>query len=165
MATPYATCPDDQRTALQRAVTNAAADWAEKAISEWPEAKVKRYYDNLREGRATLELQLPLEDPGFAVVLTPYGCREAHDHHDVHPDDDSQMGAYVYCKSHVGPHVTGWCTVFNNNKIPLEAQTQEEAFEEVKKMGLPIHGRCRVCYKFIANEHPWAKECPEHEDE
>jgi hypothetical protein len=75
---------------------------------------------------------------------------------------DVAIGDWVYCKSHVSAHSTGWCSVGVDQKIALRAQTREEAFEEVKKLGLPIYGHCDVCYKFIANEHRYRLTCPEH---
>lgn len=82
MATPYATCPDDQRLALKRALVNAVADWSESAIDDWSDKKVSAHYGALKQGTAYLNLNLPLEDPGFSVVHSEYGCREAHSHHD-----------------------------------------------------------------------------------
>jgi hypothetical protein len=89
-------------------------------------------------------------------------------------EPDYTLGDFVYCRSHVAPHLSGWCTVSVVDKIGLEATTPEEAFEEVKAMGLPIYNHCDICYKFIANE-PWMREClpsgkvrltcPEHDDE
>jgi hypothetical protein len=88
-------------------------------------------------------------------------------------EPDYTMGDFVYCRSHVSPHETGWCTVGTDNKIGLRAATASDAFEEVKAMGLPIYNHCNICYKFIANE-PWMRQpkpggvrltCPEHDDE
>lgn len=64
---------------------------------------------------------------------------------------DEHLGLYVYCQQHVGPHVTGWCTVNANQKISLKATTFKEAFKEVKSMKLPIYGHCDTCYEWIAN--------------
>ena len=81
---------------------------------------------------------------------------------------DVALGAYVYCKSHVGPHSTGWCGVGLDNKMPLDADSPEAAFQECKRLGLPVHNHCPICYRFIGNE-PWyrnyeRKSCPEHEE-
>lgn len=51
---------------------------------------------------------------------------------------DEHMGRFVYCKQHVGPHSTGWCTVSASDKIPLQAETLGEAYAEVEAMGLKI---------------------------
>lgn len=53
---------------------------------------------------------------------------------------DEHMGRFVYCKQHVGPHSTGWCTVSASDKIPLQADNREEAYAEAKAMGLDIYG-------------------------
>lgn len=50
------------------------------------------------------------------------------------------MGAWVYCKSHVRAHVTGWCTVDPSRKVALKATTREEAYAEVRASGWPIWG-------------------------
>ena len=54
---------------------------------------------------------------------------------------DEHMGKFVYCKSHVGPHSTGWCTVGPGNKIALKAQSRDDAYAEVRSMNLPIFGK------------------------
>lgn len=84
---------------------------------------------------------------------------------------DAELGAWVYCKSHVGPHETGWCSVDVKNKIALDLPamaSRKDANELVWSMGLPVHGYCDVCHKWVANE-PWLyvngrKTCPEHDD-
>jgi hypothetical protein len=53
---------------------------------------------------------------------------------------DSHLGAWVYCKQHLRPHSTGWCTVHADEKIPLDAKTREEAYEETIARGLHIFG-------------------------
>jgi hypothetical protein len=50
------------------------------------------------------------------------------------------MGSWVYCKSHVRAHVTGWCTVDPSRKVALKATTREEAYAEVRANGWPIYG-------------------------
>jgi hypothetical protein len=45
---------------------------------------------------------------------------------------DEHLGAFVYCRQHVGPHSTGWCTVSADDKIPLNAKNIEEAYAECK---------------------------------
>lgn len=49
---------------------------------------------------------------------------------------DEGMGAWVYCKQHVRPHETGWCTVDVRDKVALKALTAEEALAEVEARGL-----------------------------
>lgn len=49
--------------------------------------------------------------------------------------EDVLFGKYVYCTQHLRVHSTGWCTVFNNNKFPLDAQTFEEAIQEAMTKG------------------------------
>jgi hypothetical protein len=83
---------------------------------------------------------------------------------------DAAMGAWVYCKSHVGPHLTGWCAVGVDRKVALdlpETATRQQANEVVWAMGLSIYGYCDVCHKWVANE-PWLHlggrtNCPEHD--
>lgn len=45
---------------------------------------------------------------------------------------------WVYCRSHVRPHRTGWCTVHPDDKVLLEATTAEEARKECERKGLKI---------------------------
>jgi hypothetical protein len=54
--------------------------------------------------------------------------------------EDEQMGLWVYCKEHVGPHSTGWCSVSTDDKIALKAKDRDEAVAECRAMNLPIHG-------------------------
>lgn len=58
------------------------------------------------------------------------------------PAGDEHMGLWVYCKQHCRPHSTGWCTVSPEDKVPLKAQTQAEAYIEAKEMG---HRYCMDC--------------------
>jgi hypothetical protein len=76
---------------------------------------------------------------------------------------DVELGAYVYCSQHVAPHATGWCSVGLHDKTPLKATTAQDAFAEVKALGLPIHGHCDVCYEYIANTRPYKLTCEEHD--
>lgn len=79
---------------------------------------------------------------------------------------DIKLGAWVYCRSHVGPHSTGWCSVDVGNKIALHAQTAQEATAEVRKHWWPIHGYCAVCYRYIINEVPSDQTvCSHHTEE
>lgn len=84
---------------------------------------------------------------------------------------DVALGAFVYCKSHVAPHETGWCSVDVRNKIALKATTHQEAVAEVDAMGLPRHNHCDICKRFVANEDwyrhafgPRRRTCPEHDE-
>jgi hypothetical protein len=45
---------------------------------------------------------------------------------------------WVYCNQHLNPHMTGWCTVDNRNKILLEAKTAEAAGAECKAKGYTL---------------------------
>lgn len=45
---------------------------------------------------------------------------------------------YVYCKQHLNPHKTGWCTVSVDEKIKLNAKDLKEAFDECKKLGYEL---------------------------
>ena len=58
----------------------------------------------------------------------------------IEPDDSKEFGpdAWVYCKSHVRPHSTGWCTVPSTEKIKLEAKTRKGAHEECRARGLRV---------------------------
>lgn len=55
-------------------------------------------------------------------------------------EDEKKFGAdaWVYCRSHVGPHSTGWCTVPVSDKVKLEAKTRQEALDECKQKGLRV---------------------------
>jgi len=44
---------------------------------------------------------------------------------------------WIYCSEHMGPHITGWCTVSARSKRPLEAQNGESAYEECNLRGYP----------------------------
>ena len=47
-------------------------------------------------------------------------------------EDEVEFGpdAWVYCKSHMRPHETGWCTVHVQGKILLDAKNLTEADQE-----------------------------------
>ena len=49
-------------------------------------------------------------------------------------------GRYVYCKSHLRPHTTGWCTVNPEDKILLDATDRDGAYSEVRAKGWKIYG-------------------------
>jgi|SRR5579859_3991426 len=52
---------------------------------------------------------------------------------------DSAMGDFVYCKSHVNFHRTGWCTVHVEDKIALKAKTENEAYNECRNLGVRLY--------------------------
>lgn len=54
--------------------------------------------------------------------------------------DDRHLGKFVYCKQHVRPHSTGWCTVGAYDKVPLTAETEVDAIAECRERGLKIYG-------------------------
>lgn len=57
------------------------------------------------------------------------------------PTEDEKLFGYnkiVYCGQHLRPHFTGWCSVGNDQKIPLKAMTHEEAYAECKDKGLNV---------------------------
>lgn len=59
------------------------------------------------------------------------------------PTQDAQKfgeGRWVYCRSHVTVHSTGWCTVSANRKVLLKASDRESALAEARANGFPIHG-------------------------
>jgi hypothetical protein len=74
------------------------------------------------------------------------GCsRETHPNEECdrfrNPPEDSQMLAtWVYCKQHVRPHTTGWCTVGVRDKVALAAKNRESAYAEARALGYAIHG-------------------------
>lgn len=55
-------------------------------------------------------------------------------------EDEHFFGSstWVYCKSHVNPHTTGWCTVHSDQKIKLDAVTHKEAVDECRQKGYPL---------------------------
>lgn len=62
--------------------------------------------------------------------------------------DDTAFGVdYVYCMSHLRAHSTGWCGVPNRDKIPLKAETLDEANVEVKDHGWPVFDGSRTSYE------------------
>jgi hypothetical protein len=52
---------------------------------------------------------------------------------------DVELGEWVYCKSHLRPHTTGWCGVPIRSKVPLKATNQDVAIREVRGMA-DVHG-------------------------
>lgn len=47
--------------------------------------------------------------------------------------------AWVYCKQHLNPHCTGWCTVSLEEKVLLDAKSYEEAIAECKAKGFVLY--------------------------
>lgn len=47
--------------------------------------------------------------------------------------------AWVYCGQHLRPHLTGWCTVHNLEKVKLTATTEKEAYDECVSEGLILY--------------------------
>lgn len=47
-------------------------------------------------------------------------------------------GAWVYCRQHVKPHQTGWCSVGVYDKIGLGVATAKEAYAKCEQWGLKI---------------------------
>ena len=48
-------------------------------------------------------------------------------------------GVLIYCRQHLGPHFTGWCTVPATEKVKLEARTLEQAAGECRRKGLKLY--------------------------
>jgi hypothetical protein len=46
---------------------------------------------------------------------------------------------YEYCKSHLGPHSTGWCTVDDDRRVPLKAKSLAEAMHYCIEQGWPVY--------------------------
>ena len=47
-------------------------------------------------------------------------------------------GAWVYCRQHVKPHQTGWCSIPAYDKIGLGVTTAKEAYAKCEAWGLKI---------------------------
>ncbi len=56
-------------------------------------------------------------------------------------EDEKKFGRdqWVYCGQHLRPHLTGWCTVHNDDKKALLARTLDEAYAECQTLGLKIY--------------------------
>jgi hypothetical protein len=57
------------------------------------------------------------------------------------PEDDADYfgkDAFVYCASHLRPHLTGWCTVPLTEKVRLHALNYEEANDQCRRLKLPL---------------------------
>lgn len=45
-------------------------------------------------------------------------------------------GSWIYCRQHVKPHQTGWCSVGVYDKLGLGVSTAKEAYAKCKEWGL-----------------------------
>lgn len=56
-------------------------------------------------------------------------------------EDEATFGSdvYVYCRSHLAPHKTGWCTVDPRDKIKLDAKDYASATQECQDKGLELY--------------------------
>ena len=61
---------------------------------------------------------------------------------DEQTEDEKAFGKdrWVYCKQHLRPHGTGWCTVSPRDKILLDAKDREAAYAEFRSKGWDIFG-------------------------
>lgn len=48
-------------------------------------------------------------------------------------------GVWVYCRQHVKPHETGWCSISLRDKIGLGVKTAKEAYAKCEDWGLKIY--------------------------
>jgi hypothetical protein len=46
----------------------------------------------------------------------------------------------VYCKQHLRPHSTGWCSVDNDQKVALKSIDPKGAYAECKELGFEVLG-------------------------
>lgn len=60
---------------------------------------------------------------------------------DAVTEDETAFGinVFVYCRQHLRPHITGWCTVHADQKLALEARSMDEAYAECERRGLKIY--------------------------
>ena len=49
------------------------------------------------------------------------------------------IGSWIYCKQHLRPHMTGWCSVNVDEKVRLDAKTSEGAYAECRRKGFHIY--------------------------
>lgn len=47
--------------------------------------------------------------------------------------------SWVYCRQHLRPHKTGWCSVPNFNKTKLDATTDLNAHQECIRRGFYVY--------------------------
>jgi hypothetical protein len=70
------------------------------------------------------------EDDTFAALKKPF------------TEDEKAFGRnrLVYCKQHLRPHSTGWCSVHNGEKVALDAVDPKGAYEECRRKGFKTLG-------------------------
>ena len=84
------------------------------------------------EEYATEKAELRLRLNQIAELITLPLC-------DEQPDVAAfGRGAWVYCRQHVKPHQTGWCSIPAYDKIGLGVRTAEEAYAKCEAWGLKI---------------------------
>ena len=56
-------------------------------------------------------------------------------------EDEIAFGrnTWIYCSQHMRPHMTGWCTVANQDKVKLDATGEEEAHTECVVRDLKLY--------------------------
>lgn len=56
-------------------------------------------------------------------------------------EDVKAFGAdvWIYCRQHLRPHQTGWCTVHVDQKVPLEVTSMEAAYAECRRRKFTIY--------------------------
>jgi hypothetical protein len=61
---------------------------------------------------------------------------------DNEPTDDAAFfgdKVWVYCGSHLRPHLTGWCSVGLDMKVMLSAQSETEAYRQCERLELRLY--------------------------
>ncbi len=55
-------------------------------------------------------------------------------------EDSKAFGGdrWVYCRQHMNPHTTGWCSVRLEDKVLLDATNMEDAIKECQGEGVCI---------------------------
>lgn len=58
----------------------------------------------------------------------------------MYADDEQAFGpdVWVYCRQHLRPHTTGWCTVSVDQKEALEARDYQSAHAECVRRGFKL---------------------------
>lgn len=56
-------------------------------------------------------------------------------------EDAKQWGdnVWIYCGSHLRPHLTGWCTVGVDNKVHLAVDNERSAYAKCERLELPLY--------------------------
>lgn len=86
-------------------------------------------------------------------VVLPFLDRSAMEEMDK-PAGDEHMGDWVYCSQHRRPHRTGWCTVAPRDKLGLHVESEEEAYQKVRHLGLSIYGEKKITVEDLNNIEP-----------